>query len=356
MCSEVAGIMFTKIIHPPKEGQKTALLIRLGAWGDMIWASAVVRRMKQDGYNVTLHCADRGYTVLKHDPNIDRFVVVEDGELGQGDQLDRFWGLLGKSFDKVVNLTGSIETSLLVTPSTIDPLNGDSVYNWSRDRLHMRCNVNYMDRTMEVAGYPEDKGVNGSLFFTESEEAWAKAFKTKHPGFLIVWSLGGSAAHKAYPFAEIVANEILRLYSDVQIVTVGDELCKLLEFDEHPRVTRKAGEMGIRKSLVLTKYADLVIGPESSVINAASCFDVPKILLLSHSSVENLSKYWTNTINLSANVECYPCHKLHYTLDCPLVDKIKSPVCMGKLPPDRLLEAIETVYNGWKAKQPVGVK
>jgi ADP-heptose:LPS heptosyltransferase len=140
------------------------------------------------------------------------------------------------------------------------------------------------------------------------------------------------------------------------MVTVGDDLCRLLEFDEHPRVTRRSGEFGIRKSMVLTKYADLVIGPESSVINAASCFDTPKILLLSHASVENLSKYWKNTTNIFANVPCYPCHKLHYTLDCPLVEQIKAPVCMGKLPPERLLEAVERVYGEWKVKQLSGVK
>lgn len=348
--------MFTKIVSLPKEGDKTALLIRLGAWGDMVWASAVVREMKKEGYNVTLNCTDRGYTIVKNDPNIDRFVVVDDGELSFDELSQRFWPALSKGFNKVVNLTGSLEDSLLVTPNTADPLTGEVMYNWDHQRRHTRCNVNYMDRTMEIAGYPDCKGVNGQLFFTEKEENWAKAFKAKLPGFLIVWSLGGSAAHKAYPYAELVAQEILKTYEDVQVVTVGDNVCKLLEFGDHPRNLRKCGEFGIRKSLVLAKHADLVIGPESSVINAASCYDVPKILMLSHGSVENLSKYWTNTINLSANVPCYPCHKLHYTLDCPLVEQIKSPVCMGKLNPNRLLEAIEQVYGNWKAKQLLGVK
>lgn len=346
--------MFTKVYHVPVEGEKTALLIRLGAWGDMVWASAVIKKLKEDGYNVTLNCTDRGYMVVKTDPNIDRFVVLEDKELTYEALTQKFWPALGKGFTRVINLTGSIESALAVVPGTIDPLSGEDMYGWPKERLHLRCNVNYMDRTMEVAGYPECKGASGNLFFTEKEETWAKAFKAKHPGFLVIWALGGSAAHKAYPYSECVADALLERYNDIEIVTVGDDWCKLLEFD-NPKVIRKSGEFGIRKSMILTKYADLVIGPDSSVVNAASCFDVPKVVLLSSGSQENLTKYWKNTINLSANVPCFPCHKIHYQLDCPVVPEIKAPVCMGKLSPDDVFMAIEKVYGNWKAKQLLGV-
>lgn len=343
--------MFTKINRMPAEGEKTALLIRLGAWGDMVWASAVITKLKEDGYHVTLNCTDRGYMVLKHDPRIDRFVVLDDGELTYDELVLKLWPAMEQAFSRVVNLTQSIEGPVAVTPGHLDLLSGEDMYTWSQERRHAQCNVNYMDRTLEVAGYPDAKGMQGKLFFTEKEEEWAQRFRKSHPGFLILWSLGGSAAHKAYPYAQIVAEELVTEYPEIKIVTVGDDWCKLLEFDEHPQIDRRSGEFGIRKSMVLTKYADLVIGPDSSVVNAASCFDVPKIVLLSAGSAENLTKYWTNTTNLSAKVPCFPCHKIHYTLDCPLVEEIKAPVCMGKLPPDRLLEAIEKVYGEWKLKQ-----
>ncbi len=347
--------MFTKVNSVPKPGEKTALLIRLGAWGDMVWASAVVTKLHEEGYHITLNCTERGYAVVRNDPRISRFIVLADGELSFDELTLKLWPAMEQAFSKVVNLTQSIEGGIAVTPGHLDPLTGEDMYEWSTERRHAQCNINYMDRTLEVAGYPEAKGMQGKLFFTEKEEAWGKKFRANHPGFLIVWSLGGSAAHKAYPYAQIVAEELVKLYPEIQIVTVGDNLCKLLEFDEHPRIHRRSGEFGIRKSMVLTKYADLVIGPDSSVVNAASCFDVAKIVLLSAGSVENLTKYWTNTVNLWANVPCFPCHKIHYKLDCPVVPEIQAPVCMGKLPPDRLLEAVEKIYGGWKSKQLLGV-
>ncbi len=337
--------MRNEIIRVPEPGQKRAILIRYGAWGDMIWASAVIDRIKKDGYHLVVNCTSRGYEVIKTDPNVDIFLIQEDGEIPNL-MLDQFWSQITKGYDKVVNLSESIEGTLLKVPNWPDPVTGEDQYKFSKQQLHFMCDINYMDATMKWAGYPDDKGKHGTLYFTDKEEKWAKKFKADHPGFLLVWALSGSAAHKAYPYAESVALEFLERHPDATIVTVGDALSKLLEWD-HPRTIRRCGEFGIRKSLVLTKYADCVVGPETSALNAASCFDTPKVLLLSHSSVENLSKYWENTINLFQPVECYPCHKIHYTLDCPIVPDIKAPVCMGKLPPIRVARAIEEVYKAW---------
>jgi hypothetical protein len=37
-----------------------------------------------------------------------------------------------------------------------------------------------------------------------------------------------------------------------------------------------------------------------------------KVVLLSHSSPENLTKHWTNTMSVQPEaISCYPCHRLH---------------------------------------------
>src|SRR3990167_2442854 len=41
---------------------------------------------------------------------------------------------------------------------------------------------------------------------------------------------------------------------------------------------------------------------------------MPKIVFLSHSSHENLTRDWANTFALfSTKTKCYPCHRMHYT-------------------------------------------
>ena len=63
--------------------------------------------------------------------------------------------------------------------------------------------------------------------------------------------------------------------------------------------------------LAFLDVCDVVIGPETGVLNAASYIGLPhKIVMLSHSSKENLSKHWNNTTTLEPEYYpedfCYP--------------------------------------------------
>jgi ADP-heptose:LPS heptosyltransferase len=230
------------------------------------------------------------------------------------------------------------------------------------------CNVNYQDRTMEIAAYPDAKGQLPELHFTEMEESLAQLIREAHKGkFLILWSLSGSSLHKCYPWTHIVAARVHQSYPDAVIVTVGDEMCKMLESWSHPNTLNKSGVWTIRQSMLMTKYSDLVIGPETGVLNAASCYPTPKIVLLSHSSPENLTKYWQNCVSLSAPVHCQPCHRLIFDGEClksqaqvkavdgqliPLNVRHEGAKCMEALQPERILEAIEKFYRRWKNVRP----
>jgi len=221
---------------------------------------------------------------------------------------------------------------------------------------------------MEVAGYPEAKGQLPELHFTEMEEALAQLIREAHKDkFLILWSLSGSSLHKCYPWTHIVAARIHQSYPDAVIVTVGDEMCKMLESWSHPNTLNKSGVWTIRQSMLMTKYADLVIGPETGVLNAASCYPTPKIVLLSHSSPENLTKYWQNCVPLAAPAHCQPCHRLIYDGEClksqaqvkavdgqliPFNVRHEGAKCMEALQPERILETIEKFYRRWKNVRP----
>jgi hypothetical protein len=236
--------------------------------------------------------------------------------------------------------------------------------------------VNYYDRTLELAGQPE-RGLNGELYFAEWEEEWVRGLRNQYANrFWILWSLSGSAFHKTYPFADQVATAFLDSHPDALTMTVGDDLCRLLEWD-HPQNRKRCGMWGesIHKSLISAKYADLVISTETGIANAAGCFETPKIIMLSHSSVENLTKYWKNCVNLEpVKAPCYPCHQLHYSLkSCPLdliakiPDHLKTeenclggdvvaPICTTRISPEILLDSIEAQYLRWKEIQHGRVK
>lgn len=320
---------------------KKALVIRIAAFGDSVIVTPVFRLLKEAGYHVTFHTSKGGMDVTKHNPNIDQW-SLHDASVPPDDRLTMYFNELGRGYDRVINLCESIEGSLAKVPWRDD-------FNQSKEALHEQCNKNFYDYTLELAGFEDIKGLNGELYFSNLEEKLARDIRKKYRGkFLILWSLSGSAVHKAYPFAELVALSILDKYDDIQIITVGDSVCGLIDWI-HPRTKNYSSMWNIRKSLIMTKYANLVVGPDTGVMHGAGCFDTPKILMLSSNTEENLSKYWRNCTNLVPPVDCHPCHKLHYGMDyCKLDEKLKIPICTSKLQPIVLYNAIEIEYNKWK--------
>ncbi len=338
---------------------KECLIIRYGAFGDAVWVTPALRRLKQDGYYIVYNCTSYSAEVLRENPHIGEFLIQERDAI-PNDELPNYWKEISESFEKVINLSGSVEGDLLILQGTAD-------YDLPHKKRHERCNVNYMDRTMEKCGYPQNRGMLPELHFTQNEEALASLIRAKYDeNFLLLWSLSGSSLHKAYPYVHKVAMKIHQRYPDVVIFTVGDDMCKMLESWSHPNTFNRSGVWTIRQSMLMTKYADAVIGTETGVLNAASCYETPKIILLSHSSVENLTKYWLNCTALTANVHCQPCHRLIYDDECfkttadvravdgqilPLRVNTDGARCMERIKPDRILEAFDGVYEAWRKKR-----
>lgn len=319
---------------------KTVIVHRFGAIGDFIIITPLLRALKEDGYHVTLNCNKRGMEILRGNPNIDAF-REHDTSKEPGKELDEYLAKVDKDYDKVVNLCESIEGSLARVPWRKD-------FHVSADQRHKECNKNFYDYALAWGGYSEITGKNGELYFSRLEERLAKDVRKKHKDkFLILWSLSGSSPHKVYAFTEDVIQTLTRAYGDVVVMTVGDEVCELIE----PRgagIKNYSGKWPIRKSLLMTKYVDLVVGTDTGLMHGAGCFDTPKILLLSSNTEENLSKHWKNCVSLEPPVECHPCHQMHYSREhCILDRESRTPICMTKLDGETVLGAINNVYANW---------
>ncbi len=332
--------MQTIVRNPKVEGQKTACVCRYGAWGDAVLCSPVFRRLKADGYYVVFNSTERCYDILKHDPNIDSFLIQETNEIPNKDLLTH-WKSMSDQYDRFINLNGSIEEKLLAVPWQAE-------YKAPQYIRHELFNKNYMDHTMAVAGFPDAKGELPGLFFNKKEEEWVKKIRASYPGFLVVYCLSGSSHHKVYPYADTVVQSIVNNLPDAVVLLVGEAGAYGI-IDPHPQIVDLCGKIGIRKSFILCKQADLVITTETSVANAASAFDTPKIVLLSHSSDENLTKYWKNCFPIVPPAKCHPCHQIHYArASCPLEEETKMPVCVALLHPKMILEKVGVVYEHFK--------
>ena len=335
-----------------KREVKTACVVRYGGFGDMIQTASVFPRLKEQGYRVCLNVTERGAEISETDPNVDEILFQKTDQI-PANRLTEYWEKMSPCFDKFVQLSESIEGNLLIIGPRFERLNGESVrvpadprfFELNKEEIHKVCNKNYMEETHDRAEVPYEFAPK--FFPTKKEIKWAKdtrrRMKTKN---VIMWSLSGSSVHKVYPWTDQVISRILLKGKDVSFVTVGDELCQLLElgWEKEKKVITKSGKWSIRKTLAFLDVCDIVIGPETGVLNAASTLDCHKIVMLSHSSKENLSKHWNNTATLEPDYYpgfCYPCHKLHYGFQtCNRDEETGGAMCAANIKPEAIVSDI----------------
>lgn len=349
---------------------KKCLIVRYGAFGDMIIVTSLLRVIKELGYEVIVNTSERGQEILKNNPNVDRVIPYHTDSV-PNDKLAAMWAKLIKKErpNEYLNLSESLELNIALHPM-------HPAYNAPKHARQKYFNANYYEYLFDFAGFNisiEDYGrlikltskmdnsqeiiipnskFRGEMFFSEKEERFAR--ETMKPDKLnIVWGLSGSGSNKAWPWFDVVANNVLAKNENVHIYFVGDKRCKILEagWEENPRVTCLSGEISMRKSIALTKYASLVICPDTGLLHGAGCFSTPKIGLLGHSTIANVTKHFENDYSLEADpekAECAPCSKLIYnaSIQCPIEPMSNASFCMHYgLSPERVEQRINEVIE-----------
>jgi ADP-heptose:LPS heptosyltransferase len=323
---------------------KTALIARMGAIGDMIIITPVIKKLHELGYEIALHTSNRGKMVFKECPHINRFI-----EHDEDISLEDFGKALEKVKDEIkpdvyINFTESIECNVALHP--IGPL-----YIYPKKERADKCNRNYYDVTEEWANWECPDIVDcqklPELYFSKSEEEKAQSHLRKGK-YNILWQLSGSGRQKVYPWTDYVISEILKDYPDVHIITTGDLRCQLLETVQDERITHLSGEEDVRVALCLTQFVDLVIAPDTGVLHAAGCYKTPKIALLGHTTIENITKYFINDFSIEARCACAPCFRLIYDhhIQCPIEVVTGAAWCMAEgIKPERLYDRIKHVIG-----------
>lgn len=301
----------------PRTTSKTCGFVRYGAYGDLMQASSVLAALKSEGYHITLYTADPGWEAIKHDPNVDEFYLQGRGQVPDA-ALGPFWDYHAKKYDKWVNLSESVEGGLLTMSNRITDTYPPAV-------RHQLLNRNYLEYQHLIAGVAHHPPAP-HFYPTESEVAWAKREKQAFGGFVVVWSMAGSSVHKTWPWLDNAVSGLLLDFPEVQVVMVGGDDGVILEkgWELTPRVHCKSGKWKIREALSFAQIADVVVGPETGVLNAVAHEEMPKIVFLSHSTQENLTRDWVNTHSLASvgtrcagrgDDEAPACHRLHFGWD-----------------------------------------
>jgi hypothetical protein len=134
------------------------------------------------------------------------------------------------------------------------------------------------------------------------------------------------------------------------VITTGDRVARVgeEEIKSLKRLIPTSNRLDIRTALALVSEADLIVGPETGIMNCAANIDKPKVVFLSHSTELNLTKYWKNTTVLKTNIaQCYPCHILHSKgfETCFRDNGTGAALCQATILPDITLRTIEDAID-----------
>lgn len=309
----------------------------------MVQCSSIFPALKAQGYHITVMTTPRGHNIIKQDPHVDNF-IIQDTDQVPNEELRTYWGCWEKKFDRFINLSESVEGTFLLLPTRPQ-------YYWPKSARHELLNRNYLEFTHILAGVP----FKPAPWFYPTEAEVNKAVKTRRKisGKVILWVLDGSSVHKHWPWMDNAFARVL-LHTDFKIVTVGNEISKLLEagWENEPRIITKSGKWTIRETMAFAQQCDIIVGPETGILNAVGIMDMPKIMFLSHSSPENISKHFLNCTAIKPDdCYCWPCHRMHFgwefcnrqTAEFKIGDQvaeIEGALCQMNISIDKFWEAL----------------
>lgn len=348
-CGSGRHISYLKRERP----KKSVAVVRYGAFGDLMQASSVFAGLKRQGYHVTLFSSPPGSDVVSYDPNIDAHILQDKDQVPNA-ALGEYWAYWRAKFDKWINLSESVEGTFLAMP-------GRTPHAWPPAVRHAMMNRNYLEFQHELAGVPHRPSVR--FYATAEERAWARRERSRMGETVILWQLAGSSRmHKTYPYLDEIVARLMISYPKVDVVLTGGPECAELEagWESEPRVHCTSGKWSIRQTLAFLDECQVIVGAETGVLNAACCLPVPKIVFLSHSTHENLTRDWVNTLALSAPSVTCPgrganeapaCHMLHYSWEHCLRGETKGvAVCMEGIHPARAWDAIQNAILTGRAE------
>lgn len=332
---------------------------RLGGVGDNLIAASVLRPLKTLGYKTEVITTDKDtHTVFQNNPFIDKLTLKGEKDIPGGGDWTKWFTARANEYELFANLSHSCEYRHALFPD-------QTQFWWPQDYRRKLCAGSYLETVHDILGVPHEFG---PLFFPTEDEL-VRATRTRDEqigGSYIAWAISGSRLDKVYPYAAMaIARIIKELDKAVVMIGVGDKQFQMAEqISDH--VGRQNGSKkglhlalspqnadpggyqhwSIRRSLTQAQLAELVVTPDTGVAWAVAMEEVPKILTLSHASLENITKHWVNTVTLHADpdrVPCWPCHRLHNdeSTCVPNKDGGHAAACISDINVETILTEVE---------------
>lgn len=333
--------------------KRWAAIARYAGIGDNLMSASPLRILKRLGYMTEIITSPPNHVLFHHNPYLDKLSIhVVERDLPQNDMYawQKWHDSRSREYDIFIHASHACEGRHAVFKHMTS-------FWWPPNQRRRVCAGNYLETIHDIGNIPYEFG---PLFFSSPEErAHALSVKKNIGDRFILWVLSGTRIDKVYPFATYAIPRIVKEI-DVPVLLMGGPHEKEIAMADTIREAVKrtngnrdgfyvADPAPIRTSLSLALTADLVITPDTGTAWAVAFESMPKIVMLSHASPENITKHWLNTTTLHANpdrVPCWPCHRLHDDPSTCVENKEKSgAACISDISVETLVEKAAEAFR-----------
>lgn len=339
---------------------------RLGGLGDDMIAASVLPALKQKWGHVEFITKKPWSVVLDNNPFIDKLTNKDDADIPATDaEAWQMWFVArAREYDAFYHLTHSCEITRALFPA-------QSQFWWPASARRKLCGQNYLETVHDICEVPYAP-IGAHFYPTEDELALARQDRVEklaagRTGPLIGWVCSGSRLDKRHPRGGIAIARLIRELDATVALFGGWQKERAIATEIETQVRQHNGSLDglrtclslsdrediwpIRRSLTQLQICDLVITPDTGPAWAVSMCPLPKIVLLSHASAENITKYWINTTTLAADPErvpCHPCHRLHSNNStCVANFENDGPACTSDITVETIVRAARAALDGF---------
>jgi hypothetical protein len=271
--------------------------------GDLLFTTPIPRLLAAQGHEISISAWENNKAVYEANPHVKEIITCPD--MNQEGAFEAWFDKVNAEYDKIVNLGFTVEKALLHRSDgffgTIPPL---------EERRAAAAGHNYYDLTLAAAGI-EGQNVLPELYPNELEQVQIDrlAAEKEEKGLkLVMWNFHGTTANKMLRLGPQWLAETRKRHPDSVHLVLGVHPTVPPQMLTPGKVLDFGGQWSLRTSMLMTALADVVVGPESAIVNAASAYNCHKVVIYSHSAPENLGKYWTNHHPILPLCKCAPCY------------------------------------------------
>jgi ADP-heptose:LPS heptosyltransferase len=341
---------------------------RAAGIGDLLIVSSAVAQLAKN-FNVEVLCDAPYGTVWEHNPYVAKLTEIPKDTLPKEHEQWRNWfRMRAREYEAFYDLSQTCEVTLALA-------SGQVAFDWPASARRKLCGRSYLEWVHDVCELPYDFDPGPRFYASEAERADAQRVKGTVGSRMIGIPVSGSRIDKTWPWMPQLVAKILRelkvpvvLFGgstprdvaiadrthEAVVAAVGDR--KIVDELLHCCISKDTKEVSVewsmRRNMAQLQACDLVITPDTGLAWAVAMEPMPKIVLLSHASPENITKHWRNTVTLHADQErvpCWPCHRLHDSPDtCVKAEKADAAACMTDIHDEIVLEHVRKALERFK--------